>query len=186
MVTTYIRSKREVSSGTITSRTNVKGTIMSTKMEYAGFWIRFAAFVIDSILMMLLLIPAINVFMGHNVLMTSHMLTLGFWPFLFNYVLPAAVIIVFWIAKSATPGKLVLQLKIVDEKTGLQPSVGQFIGRYIAYYLSTIPFMLGFFWIAIDPKKQGWHDKLAGTVVVRQLPQTTVKFDESPEKKAAG
>ena len=46
-------------------------------------------------------------------------------------------------------------------------SVGQSIGRYLAYFLSTLPFGLGLLWVAWDPKKQGWHDKLAGTVVVR-------------------
>jgi uncharacterized RDD family membrane protein YckC len=43
------------------------------------------------------------------------------------------------------------------------------IGRYFAYYLSTILLGLGFLWIIWDPKKQGWHDKLAGTVVVRPV-----------------
>jgi len=39
--------------------------------------------------------------------------------------------------------------------------------RYIGYFVSVIPFGLGFIWIAFDSKKQGFHDKLAGTVVVR-------------------
>ncbi len=56
---------------------------------------------------------------------------------------------------------------IVDDVTGDKPSVGQLIGRYFAYFISTLPFGLGFFWVAFDSKKQGWHDKLAGTVVVR-------------------
>jgi len=43
------------------------------------------------------------------------------------------------------------------------------IGRYFAYFISTIPLCLGFLWITFDRKKQGWHDKLAGTVVVRTL-----------------
>jgi len=41
------------------------------------------------------------------------------------------------------------------------------IGRYFAYYISILPFMLGFVWVAIDSKKQGWHDKMAGTLVVK-------------------
>jgi len=36
------------------------------------------------------------------------------------------------------------------------------------YFLSGLPLLLGIFWIAFDGRKQGWHDKLAGTVVVRQ------------------
>ena len=43
----------------------------------------------------------------------------------------------------------------------------QNIGRYFAYIPAMLIFMLGIFWIAWDKKKQGWHDKLAKTVVVR-------------------
>ena len=57
--------------------------------------------------------------------------------------------------------------RIVDAKTGDKPSTGQLIGRYFAYYVSVIPLFLGMVWVAFDPRKQGWHDKLAGTVVVR-------------------
>ncbi len=41
------------------------------------------------------------------------------------------------------------------------------MGRYLGYFASTIPLCLGFLWIAFDKRKQGWHDKLAGTVVIR-------------------
>ncbi|RYY81863.1 MAG: RDD family protein, partial [Comamonadaceae bacterium] len=37
----------------------------------------------------------------------------------------------------------------------------------LAYFVSAIPLCIGFLWVAWDPRKQGWHDKLAGTVVVR-------------------
>ena len=56
---------------------------------------------------------------------------------------------------------------IVDARTGKAPSKGQLIGRYFAYYLSLLPLGLGFLWIAWDQRKQGWHDKIAGTVVIR-------------------
>ena len=63
---------------------------------------------------------------------------------------------------------MVISAKIVDAQTGEKPSLGQFIGRYFAYYVSTIPFGLGLIWVAFDRRKQGWHDKLAGTVVIRK------------------
>ena len=62
---------------------------------------------------------------------------------------------------------MVISAKIVDAKTGQKPSTSQFIVRYVGYILSMIPLFLGFFWIAWDSKKQGWHDKVAGTVVIR-------------------
>ncbi len=85
-----------------------------------------------------------------------------------SYVLPAIAVIVFWIYKSATPGKMAISAKIVDAETGENPSTAQCIGRYFAYFVSIFPLCLGIFWVAFDKKKQGWHDKLAGTVVVRK------------------
>jgi len=87
--------------------------------------------------------------------------------FLVSYVFPAIAVILFWAWKQATPGKMVVSARIVNARTGEPASVGQLIGRYFAYFLSMIPLGLGFFWIAFDERKQGWHDKLAGTVVVR-------------------
>ena len=60
-----------------------------------------------------------------------------------------------------------LGAEVVDAKTGAALSVRQSIGRYLGYYVSILPLLLGLVWVAFDPRKQGWHDKLAGTVVVR-------------------
>jgi uncharacterized RDD family membrane protein YckC len=49
--------------------------------------------------------------------------------FLINYVLPFVATILFWLYKSATPGKMVLNIKVVDVDTGEKLSVGQSIGR---------------------------------------------------------
>ena len=81
-------------------------------------------------------------------------------------MLPAVATILFWKARQATPGKMALSLKIVDAQTGQPMSTGQAIGRYFAYFVSAIGLMLGYLWVAFDRRKQGWHDKLAGTVVV--------------------
>ena len=87
--------------------------------------------------------------------------------FFISYLLPIVAVILFWIYKSATPGKMALSVKIVDEKTGGKPSTKQYIIRYLGYYVSLVALGLGFFWVAWDNKKQGWHDKFAGTVVIR-------------------
>jgi uncharacterized RDD family membrane protein YckC len=63
--------------------------------------------------------------------------------------------------------------RIVDAKTGGKPATSQLVIRYLGYYVSTIPLFLGLIWVGFDPRKQGWHDKLAGTVVVR--PSRTAK-----------
>ena len=76
------------------------------------------------------------------------------------------IILVLWFTKQASIGKMAFSVKIVDAKTGGVPTKGQLIGRYFAYLLSSLPLGLGFLWIAFDSKKQGWHDKLAGTAVI--------------------
>ena len=133
--------------------------------EYVGFWVRFGASLIDSILMMVVLVP-VGRFFGIGTSLDSMRFDSPAY-IMVNGVLPAIAVILFWFYRQATPGKMAIGAKIVDAKTLGKPSNGQMIGRYFAYYLSTIVFLLGFIWIGIDARKQGWHDKLAGTLVVR-------------------
>ena len=136
-------------------------------VAYAGFWIRAGASLIDTILMMVIIVPVLSMIYGKGY-WVSEAVFLGAWDLLFNYILPAIVVIVFWIVKSATPGKILLDISIVDAKTGGKPSNGQLIGRYFAYYISVLPLMFGFIWVGFDKRKQAWYDKLAGTLVVKQ------------------
>lgn len=137
---------------------------------YAGFWIRTCAALIDSILMLLILVPLLTLVYGREYWLGSGGYS-GAVDFILNYILPAIAVITFWIYKSATPGKMILKLRIVDAKTGGRPSNGQFVGRYAAYYVSILPLMLGIIWVGLDKRKQGWHDKLAGTLVIRDSNQ---------------
>ena len=75
-----------------------------------------------------------------------------------------------------TPGKIILGLKIVDVHTGSKLSIGQAIGRYVGYIIAVLPMFAGIFWVGIDKRKQGWHDKLAGTVVIRTRATEAVNF----------
>ena len=83
-------------------------------------------------------------------------------------MLPGIAVLLFWHFKSATPGKMAISAVIVDARTFGRPSVAQLIGRYVGYYVSTIPLGAGLVWVAFDPRKQGWHDKMANTVVIRK------------------
>ncbi|MCF6257868.1 MAG: RDD family protein [Gammaproteobacteria bacterium] len=146
------------------------------EQEYAGFWIRTGAAIIDTILILIIILPILTAIYGVNY-WVSESFVQGFWDVLFNYLLPAIAVIVFWVYKSATPGKMATKLTIVDAKTGGKPSTGQFIGRYLGYYVSIIPLFLGIIWVGIDKRKQGWHDKLAGTVVIKSNKSEPVKFE---------
>ena len=134
--------------------------------EYAGFWIRAWASIIDTILMLIIIMPILFAIYGAD-LWVRESFVAGFWDFIFQYILPAIAVIILWIYKSATPGKMLTGLILVDAKTGEKPSNRQFIVRYLGYYVSIIPLSLGIIWVGIDKRKQGWHDKLAGTVVIK-------------------
>jgi len=143
-----------------------------TDYEYAGFWIRVGASLIDLVLMSMITLPLTLMIYGSDAVWNSEAMILGPADFLINYSLPFFATVIFWMYKSATPGKMVLHLKVLDEETGNKLTIGQSIGRYFAYIPATLIFMIGIFWVAWDKKKQGWHDKLAKTVVVKSKKQT--------------
>jgi len=71
-----------------------------------------------------------------------------------------------WYLWAATPGKMLCRLKIVDAKTGGPMKDWQSIVRLLGYFVSAIPFGIGFFWIGLNRQRRGWHDLLAGTSVI--------------------
>lgn len=150
----------------------------TSELEYAGFWIRVWASVIDSVLVAVIIFPLLTAIYG-AAYWDSEKVVQGPMDFLLSWVAPAIAVVLFWISRQATPGKMAVGARIVDAKTGGNPSTGQLLGRYAGYYLAAIPLLLGLVWVAFDPRKQGWHDKLAGTVVVRKKAGTTkaVKFE---------
>lgn len=136
------------------------------QFEYVGFWTRFGATLVDTILILLITSPLVTAIYGTDYWISGGMV-MGWMDFLISWVFPFVAVILFWHLKQATPGKMAMRARVVSAKTGQAPSLGQCIGRYFAYILSTLPLGLGFIWVAIDDRKQGWHDKLAGTLVVR-------------------
>jgi uncharacterized RDD family membrane protein YckC len=150
--------------------------------QYVGFWLRVWATVIDSIWVLLLLTPLAAVVGEESTLSLDELLgdpsqlsagaLLGqLLPsgreLLLWVALPALMVLAFWDRKLATPGKMAIHAKIVDAASGGPPSRRQLLVRYLGYLLATLPLGLGLLWVGIDPRKQGWHDKLAGTAVIR-------------------
>lgn len=133
---------------------------------YAGLWIRTAAVLIDTLVLVVITLPLLVAVYGIADLHPSRIDLAGLADTLLSWGVPIVFTIAFWLYKQATPGKMAVGIKVVDAKTGNAMSFGQAIGRYVGYFISTIPLGLGFIWAAFDPRKQGWHDKLAGTVVV--------------------
>lgn len=179
--------------------------------KYASFNQRMLAATIDSVIGMLTIAPLIDAVMGAysplpavdwaairalippqatnaeaNRIIAQQLAASGFLAhWLVNMFLQslalAVVVGVCWHFWSATPGKLLLRLKLVDAKSEENISDKQIALRLLGYALSTLPLFSGFFWIGIDKRRQGWHDKLAGTVVIR-LPK---KQGATPASEAA-
>lgn len=136
--------------------------------EYAGFWIRVGAAIIDTLLLVVITFPLLIAIYGWEYFdadITGFIA--GPADVLISWVLPAIAVIMFWVLRQATPGKMLLSLRIQDATTGAGLTWGQSVGRYLGYFLATLPLGLGLIWVGFDKKKQGWHDKLAHTVVVK-------------------
>jgi len=71
-----------------------------------------------------------------------------------------------WKLWSATPGKLLLRIKVVDAKTDKPLSDRQIILRLLGYIPSCGFFFLGIFWVGFNKRHQGWHDLIADTAVI--------------------
>ncbi|MDO5650633.1 MAG: RDD family protein [Moraxella sp.] len=138
-----------------------------TEYEYAGFWIRFVAYLIDMLAVILILTP---------VLILMIWLNLASWDNegydlgdAVSQVLGAVFYIFCWVRFATTPGKYLFKLKILDADTGEHLTPFKAFLRYIGYIPSAIIMGLGFIWIAFDDRKQGWHDKIANSVVVKEI-----------------
>lgn len=138
----------------------------NAQYEYVGFWMRVVACLVDTLLVLLIIAPILYAVYGEDYF-DSQALIQGGVDFLLSYIFPAVAVMLFWIYRSATPGKLAIHAKIIDAKTGGKPTTSQFFIRYIGYFVSTFPLMLGLIWVGFDGRKQGWHDKIAGTLVVK-------------------
>lgn len=146
----------------------------AARTQYAGFWRRLLALLLDSVLYTALILPLLVMNYGPGYLRWwlgdgSELASYGVLDLFLTYVLPFVAVVVFWRTWQATPGKLLLNCRVVDART-LQPlSLRQAIIRALAYILSALPLYLGFVWAAFDKRKQALHDKLAGSVVIQVI-----------------
>ena len=135
-------------------------------LEYVGFWARVGAALIDTLAVMVIIIPALVMVYGWEYFFSDKLIQ-GPADIAISWVFPAIACIWFWRKLRATPGKMLIGAEVVDADTGGPISLKQSVIRYLGYFVSTIPLGLGLMWVGFDPRKQGWHDKMANTVVVR-------------------
>jgi len=113
------------------------------ELIYAGFWRRALASIIDSVLMALVFVPLLFLVYGEK-LLDPNGYSETFLGVVLQYILPAIAVLLFWVYRSATPGKMLTSIVIVDAKTGGKPQVSQLVIRYVGYNVSMMVLFLGF------------------------------------------
>lgn len=83
-------------------------------------------------------------------------------------ILSTAYFPYFWARSGQTPGMRMFGLYVVRDTDGGKISGGQAILRLLGMWVATIPFYIGFIWVFIDARRRGWHDLIAGTVVIER------------------
>jgi uncharacterized RDD family membrane protein YckC len=157
---------------------NEQGSQDTLLGQYAGFVTRLIAWIIDH-----LIVSAIVTLLGIAVswllttLRLDEWLQTAQWAALIALILLIAIPLMlrwfyntgFWVLVGQTPGKRIMGVRLVRTDGG-RVTWGNAIRRELGYILSFILF-LGYFWILVDDRRQGWHDKVAGTLVIYAWPE---------------
>jgi uncharacterized RDD family membrane protein YckC len=155
---------------------------MGGQTRYGGFWIRFLARVIDTILLgiagMIIRIPLMLLVGGVGLGLSNAQdptAALAALPALFgvlglsiliNIALAFFYEIYFLTSRGATPGKMALGLKVIRADGG-PITMGLAVGRYFAYILSSFTFFIGFIIAGFDDQKRSLHDRICDTRVIK-------------------
>jgi uncharacterized RDD family membrane protein YckC len=154
--------------------------VVPQPVGYAGFWIRFVAFVIDVVIIRVAMIPFALIFFGR--FMFFGMFPRG------GYMGPEEVlplvaagmklvmlqVVAWWLyealltssVKQATLGKMIFGLKVTDTQ-GQRISFARATGRHFGKYISGIIFLVGYIIAAFTARKQALHDMMADTLVLK-------------------
>lgn len=148
-----------------------EGAPTVSAVAYGGFWRRVAAVLIDAVILMIVMFPiqmAIVMFAAPNINRAGS-LAFGFvgviW--LLSLALNVSYYGYFLSQKSATPGKMLMGLKVITAAGG-RLSVGHAVGRYFAQILSGMILGIGYIMVAFDSEKRALHDYICSTRVIRQ------------------
>jgi len=145
-------------------------------LRYAGFGIRTAAYLLDGIIIfivVLLVSPALGGFTRSTVTdingLSINTQEINPAVELFEFLLGALYFVGFWSLATRTPGMMPFHLRVLRAIDGRPIGIGMALVRYIGLLISFFVILLGVIWVAIDPRRQGWHDKMAGTFVVQEV-----------------
>jgi uncharacterized RDD family membrane protein YckC len=150
--------------------TTPSAPLSRAQLTYAGFWVRVLAFLIDGVVLGILvgIVTAGQPLPdpGNN------------WVYAYRWHSTAETLIGFayftvcWssVTGGQTLGMRVLNLRVVGAD-GAPISLPRAALRWVGIVISAAAVLLGLLWVAVDSRKQGWHDKIAGTFVVTAMPR---------------
>ena len=148
-------------------------------MNYGGFWVRVLAYIIDTLILVAVFFPLIFIFGTSNVETADMSFSANAQsdsPLLnlFLTIIALAYFVGFESSSvQGTPGKRAMGL-VVTDLDGRRISVLRAIGRYFAKILSSLILFIGYIMVAFTERKQGLHDMICSTLVVRGKPGETV------------
>jgi uncharacterized RDD family membrane protein YckC len=128
---------------------------------FAGHGARLVAYLVDLLIQAILSIGVTVLFIAGVAfpplfvvaILGLLAISLGYFPY-------------FWATSGQTPGMKMMNIKVVRDADGGPITSGQAILRLIGYWVSGFVLYIGFIWIFIDKRRRGWHDLIAGTVVI--------------------
>jgi uncharacterized RDD family membrane protein YckC len=139
----------------------------ATQVNYGGFWIRVVAYIIDAILLGIIGVVIIAAF-GVDVTdpnLTQNGRYQG--AQVFDLVVSFVYFAGLWTVMGGSLGQRIFGMRIVDANSGAPIGFGKAALRWLGLVISFFVCFIGVIWVAFDARKQGWMDKIAGTVVVR-------------------
>jgi len=138
--------------------------------HYAGFWVRFLAVLIDSIALGILsaaLVPFTGPQFTFSGSATAPAFAVHASANAVSTLLGLIYFVGLWSWRGQTLGMMPFNMQVVGVADGKKIDFVRGLLRYVGLIISIIPLFLGLIWAAFDPRKQGWHDKMAQTVVIR-------------------
>jgi len=152
----------------------------SYTVDYAGFWRRFFALLIDTLILIGIVwlyngiwgLASGKGFWGEEVVDSSipdAVASSGssYWAVsgIILFLIVVAYFICFWAWRGQTPGKMIMRIGVA-RFDGTRIGWGGAVVRFLGYIISILLFLAGFFWVAFDIRRQGFHDKIADTFVI--------------------
>ena len=139
----------------------------TAELRYAGFWVRVVAYILDFIVLAVVTTALAPLFGGGTVVSVEN------GTYTVNYAANALATLVgllyfvgFWAWRGQSPGMIPFNMRIVMASDGSKVDVVRSLLRYVGLIISFVVLFLGVIWVAFDRRKQGWHDKIAGTLVI--------------------